>query len=616
MSIRKDCMTGRMRRGVLAVVALGAASLALGGEGRPSYQSPYAVVMAADGSRLYVSHHTAGVVLVVDPAARKMLNTIPVGKAPTGLALSRDGATLYVADDDGSVAVVDTKAGKVAGTVAAGRSAYGLALSKDGSRLFVCDRFLNRVVAVDAAKRQPVQAVAATREPLFAALDPEGKTLCVSSLLPLGPSTDPEDSAAVDLYDAANLKSLGAVRLPSGCTDVHQVACSPDGKWAYFVHVVARFNIPPTQLERGWINNSGLTFFDLPNRKVFATVLLDEVGRGSANPFGAALTPDGKTLAVSFMGTHEVAFVDLAKVHEVLGKMKAEDLPGLINELSWLRRCEAIRRAPSGGQGPHGIALDPQGKTAYVANYYSDSLGVVDIERGRLDGTIALGPKVEPDIVRQGEMHFFDAMLCFQQWQSCGTCHPDARVDGLNWDLLNDGIGNPKNARTMLDAHRRGAMMASGIRQSMEVAVRAGYKFIQFHEIAEDKAKAVDEYIRSLKARPSPYRDPDGSLTPAAQRGEKIFTSPKVGCSACHSGPLYTDLKMHDVGTGTPIDGRNDFTNPSLIEIYRTGPYLHDGRAVTLQEVFTKFNKDDRHGHTSQLSKEELDDLVAFLLSL
>ena len=610
-------MSGVQRAALLAAV-LGCASWIWGAETRAVYQSPYGVVMSADGSRLFVSHHTAGVVSVVDPAARKVVQTIPVGPAPTGLALSPDGATLYVADgDDGSVALVDVKAGRVAGKMEAGRSAFGLTLSADGSRLYVCDQFLNRVCVVDTAKKQTVVQLGVTREPMFSSLQPpDGKTLFITNLLPVGPATDPDNAAVVDLYDTASTKSLGQIRLPSGCVDVHQVTCTPDGKWACLVHVVARFNIPPTQLERGWINNGGLTIIDTQTRKMVATVLLDEVGQGSANPFAAVCSADGKTLAVSFMGTHEVGLIDLGKAREAVAKVKAEDLPGLVNELSWLRRAEAIRRAPSGGQGPRGIAIDPQGKKAYVANYYGDSLGIIDIERGRLEGTIALGPKVAPDAVRQGEMNFFDAQLCFQKWQSCGTCHPDTRVDGLNWDLLNDGIGNPKNARSMLDAHRRGAMMASGIRQTMEVAVRAGFKFIQFHEIAEDHAKFVDEYIRSLKARPSPYRNRDGSLTPAAQRGEQIFKNPKVACAICHSGPLYTDLKMHNVGTGTPIDGRDDFTNPSLIEVYRTGPYLHDGRAVTLGEVLTKFNPNNRHGNTSNLSREEIDDLVAFLLSL
>ena len=328
------------------------------------------------------------------------------------------------------------------------------------------------------------------------------------------------------------------------------------------------------------------------------------------------LAPDGKTLAVSFAGTHDVALIDLPGLHEALAKEPKERLPQLVNELSLLRRYEVIRRAASGGSGPRGLAFGPEGKTLFVANYYSDSLGVVDVGRARLSGTIALGPRVEPDTVRRGEMLFNDARICFQQWQSCASCHPEGRVDGLNWDLLNDGIGNPKNARTMLDTHRTPPVMASAVRGSAEVAVRSGLRYILYHAIDEAEAKPIDEYLKSLEPVPSPHRARDGSLTAAARRGERIFRSAETGCSACHSGQLYTDLKQHDVGTRGPLDRRDKFDNPSLREIWRTGPYLHDGRAVTLRDVLTTCNQGDRHGRTSHLGPQQLADLIAYLLSL
>ena len=62
-------------------------------------------------------------------------------------------------------------------------------------------------------------------------------------------------------------------------------------------------------------------------------------------------------------------------------------------------------------------------------------------------------------------MLFNDAEICFQHWQSCASCHPDARVDGLNWDLMNDGLGNPKNTRSMLLVHQGGPAMSLGVRR-------------------------------------------------------------------------------------------------------------------------------------------------------
>lgn len=610
-------MTGVSRS--VSVVLLGLAAAGVVGAGqRPAYQSPFALVAARDGSRLFVSLHTAGAVAAVDVASRRVAWTAPVGGEPAGLALSPDGATLYVADSaSGMVAAVGTAKGDVAGTLEAGRGVFGLALAADGSRLFACDRFLNRVNAVDVAAKKLAQPLPATREPYFCALSPDGATLWAANLLPLGPATDPEAAAALDAYDARTLKPLAQVKLPSGATDVRQIACSPDGAWVYVVHVVARFNLPPTQLERGWVNNSGLSLVDARARKHVATLLLDEASCGYAMPFAAVVSPDAKTLAVTYTGTHEVALIDLALMHERLAKEPAARLPELVNELSLLSRWGAIRRCPSGGRGPHGAAFAPKGDTLYVANYFSDNLGVVNVGKAKLDGAIPLGPAAEPDLVRRGEMLFFDATICYQRWQSCGTCHPDARVDGLNWDLLNDGIGNPKNNKSMLNAHRTAPMMSLGIREDMDHAVRAGLQFILYRQVIEEEATAIDAYIRSLTPRPSPHRNRDGSLSPAARRGEALFKSPKTACTACHTGELFTDLKTHDVGTAGPLDGNvRKFDNPSLIELYRTGPYLHDGRAVTLQEVLTKFNPGDTHGVTSHLSKQEIEDLVAYLLSL
>lgn len=81
--------------------------------------------------------------------------------------------------------------------------------------------------------------------------------------------------------------------------------------------------------------------------------------------------------------------------------------------------------------------------------------------------------------VGKGDMYFHDATICFQNWQSCATCHPnDARMDGLNWDLLNDGMGNPKNTKTLLLSHQTPPCMATGIRKNAEVAVRSGVKYM------------------------------------------------------------------------------------------------------------------------------------------
>jgi cytochrome c peroxidase len=210
-------------------------------------------------------------------------------------------------------------------------------------------------------------------------------------------------------------------------------------------------------------------------------------------------------------------------------------------------------------------------------------------------------------------MLFHDAGLCFQQWQSCASCHPGSgRADVLNWDLLNDGIGNPKNTKSLLLAHRTPPSMSLGVRETAEAAVRAGIRYIQFAVRPESDAVAIDRYLASLSPIPSPYLV-DGKPGPAALRGEQIFRN--AGCASCHNGPLYTNGRLYDVGTGLGAESADTFDTPTLVEVWRTAPYLHDGRAATIRDVLTACNPHDEHGRTSELTQEQIADLAEFVLT-
>jgi cytochrome c peroxidase len=252
-----------------------------------------------------------------------------------------------------------------------------------------------------------------------------------------------------------------------------------------------------------------------------------------------------------------------------------------------------------------------------VANYFSDVLNQVSLiaTPARVE-SIPLDVAPQMTTARLGELYFNDATLCFQGWQACSSCHShDARVDGLNWDNLNDGIGNPKNGKSLLLGHETPPSMWLAVRSNACVAVRAGIRNSLFTVQPPEVAEAMDDYLKSLKPMPSPHLI-KGKLSVAARRGEKLFFDETVGCADCHNGPLLTDLKLHGVGTVGKFDKPVDrFDTPSLIEVWRTAPYLHDGRAVTIREVLTKFQHDDEHGVTSHLTPKQIDDLAEFILS-
>lgn len=255
------------------------------------------------------------------------------------------------------------------------------------------------------------------------------------------------------------------------------------------------------------------------------------------------------------------------------------------------------------------------GSRVFVAEYFSDSLGLLDLSTpGPLRAkSFPLGSTVVPSQERRGEMLFHDARMCFQHWQSCASCHPDGRVDALNWDLLNDGLGNPKNTKNMLLSHRTPPAMSLGVRETAETAVRAGIRHIQFIVRPEEDAVAIDTYLKSLEPVTSPHREGKG-LTAAARRGQRLFQ--RAGCAECHPPPLFTDLQHYDVGTGTGREQGKELDTPTLIECWRTAPYLHDGRAATMMEVLREGNPNDKHGRTSNLTPRELADLVEYVLSL
>jgi mono/diheme cytochrome c family protein len=394
---------------------------------------------------------------------------------------------------------------------------------------------------------------------------------------------------------------------------------SPDGARLYVTHGLARYQMPTTQLDRGWVNTSALSVIDAAKAERINTVLVDDVDLGGANPWGVACSTDGRWIAVSHSGTHEVSLIDqpglLDKLRRIAAGEKvsgastsADEVPNDLSFLVGLRQ-----RVMLTGEGPRGIAL--AGSRVFVAEYFSDSLGVLDLAATgpRRAKSVPLGPPVTPSQTRRGEMLFHDARMCFQHWQSCASCHPDGRVDALNWDLLNDGLGNPKNTKNMLLSHRTPPAMSLGVRETAETAVRAGIRHIQFAVRPEEDAVAIDAYLKSLEPVDSPHREGSG-LSAAARRGQRLFQ--RAGCAECHPWPLFSDLQHYDVATGTGREQGKTLDTPTLIECWRTAPYLHDGRAATMLEVLREANPGDRHGRTSNLTPRELSDLAEYVLSL
>ena len=151
--------------------------------------------------------------------------------------------------------------------------------------------------------------------------------------------------------------------------------------------------------------------------------------------------------------------------------------------------------------------------------------------------------------------------------------------------------------------------MITGIRPDAETAVRAGFEFIQFMQVDDSISSAVDAYLKSLDAIPSPHLI-KGKMSTMASKGKEVFEI--YGCAECHPGPYYTDLKKHTMGIPGAYDRQSTWDTPTLVEIWRTGPYLHDGRCASLEEVFSR----EKHGLEKEIDADDLYQLIAYLLSL
>lgn len=606
-----------------------------------AYRSPFDLAFSPDGSMLAVSDRTAGYLYALDAQTGDLSRTVRLRGKPSALAWGSAEKVFVCEYDAGTVAEVNVRTGEILRRFFVGPKPIGLAAAPKRGILVVCDHGLNTISIVDTATGSQQTLISGGNHPYSVAITPDERMAVVANLLPTGPAVEHTSTSVLTLIDLDKSKRIAEVTLPDNSAAVRGIRISADGQWAYVVHTRGRTMLPTTQLDRGWVNTNALSIIDLDGTggfqtRPYATVLLDTVTEGAADPWGIALSPDGETAWISIAGAHQIARIELNRLHKLLAGQSGDPAltqPGdaaaiwqqikgdpskrdqLSYHLSALYAADLMTRVPIAAKGPRAIALSPDGKQLMVASYYSGEVLALDPDRCRVLKRIGLGPQPAPDAVRHGEFVFHDGRHSFQHWLSCATCHPGGRADGFNWDLLNDGIGNPKNARSLLWSHKTPPAMSLAIREDMEEATQKGFEFIQFREIEEGDLNAVRAYIRSMEPEASPYLV-NGQLSEKARRGKEVFEDAAVGCSACHPAPLFTSLKTYNVGTRSALDRSDIFDTPTCIELWRTGPYLHDGSAVTLKEVVTTKNPNDKHGRTSHLSQDDLDALVEYLSSL
>lgn len=581
-------------------------------KGEP-HRSPIALSLRLDGRRLLTANQTAGTVSLVDTETGKVLHELATGDRPAGVAISDDGARGVVAHWFGydiAVLKIDHDRLAIGGRVEVGPEPRGVALSRDGKTAYVAVGVSNEVVKVDLDSLRVTGRVAVGREPRGLALAPDGALLLVSNAR----------SQAVSLVSP---QSMNVIRtIPIEGDNLRQVAISADGKHGYIANMKNRgFPTTANNIDLGWVLGQRLTRVDLDAAEPgYATLSLDPQGKAAADAHGAAVSRDGKFLAVSLGGTHEVMIFRTDRKRLPWRMDGSRDLM----PLELLKGDGRFHRVPLGGR-PTEIAFGPDGKTLYVANYLADAIQVVDAETAALVRTITLGGPETLSLARRGEILFHDAGRSFNQWYSCNTCHSDGHTSGLTFDTLNDGahdrstahLRSRKKSLTLRRVVKTGPWTWHGWQTDLGESIFQSFtQSMQGKKPSTDDLKALLAYLDTLEYPRNPYRDPSGKLSPAAERGKAVYRSAKAACNTCHGGPELTDGKIHTVGLEEPDDVYRGYNPPSLRGLYDKDPYLHDGRSKTLREALAGPHSAEAVTGLGDLSETELADLIAYLETL
>jgi len=264
-----------------------------------------------------------------------------------------------------------------------------------------------------------------------------------------------------------------------------------------------------------------------------------------------------------------------------------------------------------------------------VANRTDDTISVVDTAARRVVSTISLGRAAKLTPERRGEEIFFSARYAFQGHFGCANCHIEGTIDGLSWDLEPDGFGmNIVSNRSLEEIEDTAPFKWDGSNPDIETECGPRTEKYIYRAQGFSKAELGDlvKFVKAMPLRPNRFLRKDGELSAQQQRGLAIFerTRAKNGalidesgqCFYCHAGPHYTDQSQVDVGTGKATDTSPVIDVPQLNNVAIRAPYLHDGSARTLEEIWSVFNSHDKHGVTNDLSKDELNDLIEYLKTL
>jgi len=355
-------------------------------------------------SYAYITNFNSNTVSVINTSSNTVTATVPVGKSPLGVAVSLDGAKVYVANVNyksrGTVSVIDTATKKVTATIDIGYkySPCGIAVTPDGKKVFVANRDVNSVSIIDTATNTVIGTIPAGANPLGVAITPDGKKAYVTNRY----------SNNISVIDTGTNKVIASVKAGLG----------PFG---------VTVNQAGTKLYVTNCEDDTISVIDTNSDTITATL---PAGKW---PMGVAVSPDGTKVYVVNEGSNTVSVIDT--------------------------ETETVINTVRVGRNPYGIAVSPDGTKVYVTNFGSDdnlgrTVSIIDTARGRVIGTvntgfspIAFGQFITP-IPPQPLLPFanFSSNLT-SGYAPLSVQFTDLsrNVDRWNWDFGDGSISNQQN---------------------------------------------------------------------------------------------------------------------------------------------------------------------------
>ncbi|WP_146510400.1 c-type cytochrome [Thalassoglobus neptunius] len=553
--------------------------------------------LSANGQLLVCSNRDSGTLTVVDLNDQTVLHEVPVGRHPEGATFVGDSDIVAVAVyAEDQIVFVDTKSGEITGTVDVFDEPYSVVSNSEGTRLWVTLEYPGEVIEIDPDSKTVTRSLRAGSFLRGLAVVEDQRLLVTEYYTGVVKSIDLESWSVAEEWEGSPQDNLA-----------RQITVHPDWPKAY---------LPLQRSVTNVAHGSGSIFpylgiVNLPgasdqDRK---RIQMDSF-RGTyvvANPWEVAISPDRKRLYIVFSGTDDMFACD------VLDDNYFEiEFAGLIKT----------------GANPRAVKVSEDSQSFYVYNALDFTVDVYDARKLTRKATIKVSDWSGDPEVLLGKKLFYSAHppMTRRRWISCSSCHPDGDSDGRTWQQP-EGLRNTQSIRGLIDTHpihwsadrdevhdfehtiRSPLMGGRGL-----IAGRVNDMLGEPNAGLSRELDALAAYTNSHPFELSPHAK--GGLTEQVERGRKLFFSKQVGCAECHSGEFYTDRQMHDIGTG-----RNDptekmetrYDTPTLLGVYRTAPYLHDGTAATLKDVLTTTNPDDQHGRTSDLNDEDINAIVEFL---